>query len=108
MSHLISRRELLKRAGVVGPAAVVPAHHLPQDGLAFAPPQAAPAREPLEHLTATESNVLDAIVARIIPSDARGPGAKEARAARYIDRALGGALTSSRPAYAAGLAAVEQ
>jgi len=119
MSHLISRRELLKRAGVVGAAAVVPAHHLPQDGLAlvpsehqrvegFAPPQAAPAREPLEHLTATESDVLDAIVARIIPSDARGPGAKEARAARYIDRALGGALASSRPAYAAGLAAVEQ
>ena len=108
MSHLISRRELLKRAGVVGAAAVVPAHHLPQDGLGFAPPQAAPVREPLEHMTATESDVLEAIVARIIPSDARGPGAKEARAARYIDRALGGALASSRAAYAAGLAAVEQ
>jgi gluconate 2-dehydrogenase gamma chain len=52
--------------------------------------------------------VLEAIVARLIPSDARGPGAKEARAAHYIDRALGGALASSRQLYAAGLAAVEQ
>ncbi|PYR66348.1 MAG: hypothetical protein DMF88_16665 [Acidobacteria bacterium] len=41
-------------------------------------------------------------------SDARGPGAKEARAAHYIDRALGGALASSRTLYAAGLAAVEE
>jgi gluconate 2-dehydrogenase gamma chain len=110
MSKLISRRELLKRAGVMGAAAVVPAgaHHPPPSDAAFAPPQAASAREPLEHLTATESDALEAIVARLIPTDARGPGAKEARAARYIDRALGGALASSRPAYAAGLAAVEQ
>ena len=110
MSKLISRRELLKRAGVAGVAAVVPvtADKRPQQGPAFAAPQAAAAREPLEHLTAMESDVLEAIVARLIPSDARGPGAKEARAAHYIDRALGGALASSRTLYAAGLAAVEQ
>jgi gluconate 2-dehydrogenase gamma chain len=54
-----------------------------------------------------ESDVLEAIVARIIPTDANGPGAREARAARYIDRALGGALVSSRPLYGAGLAAVD-
>ena len=111
MAQLISRRELLKRAGIAGAAAVVPAaaHHLPHDGLALAAPQtAAPAREPLEHLTATESDVLEAVVERLIPSDAHGPGAKEARAARYIDRALGGALASSRPLYTTGLAAVEQ
>ncbi|PYR73711.1 MAG: hypothetical protein DMF87_25050 [Acidobacteria bacterium] len=110
MSKLISRRELLKRAGVAGVAAVVPvtADKRPQQGPAFAAPQAAAAREPLEHLTAMESDVLEAIVARLIPSDARGPGAKEARAAHYIDRALGGALASSRTLYAAGLAAVEE
>ena len=48
------------------------------------------------------------MVARIIPTDANGPGAREARAARYIDRALGGALASSRPLYSVGLAAVDQ
>jgi gluconate 2-dehydrogenase gamma chain len=66
------------------------------------------AKEPLETLSATESDTLEAIVARLIPTDADGPGATEARAARYIDRALSGALAPSRPAYAAGLAAVEQ
>ena len=70
-------------------------------------PQTAASREPYEHLTAMESDVLEAMVARIIPSDANGPGAREARAARYIDRALGGALASSQPLYGAGLAAVD-
>jgi gluconate 2-dehydrogenase gamma chain len=53
-------------------------------------------------------DILDAVVARLIPSDEHGPGAVEARAAHYIDRALGGALTSSRSAYTAGLAALDQ
>lgn len=70
-------------------------------------PQGVPSREPYEHLTAMESDVLEAMVARIVPTDANGPGAKEARAARYIDRALGGALASSRPRYGTGLAAVD-
>ena len=65
-------------------------------------------REPLENLTATEADLLEAIVARLIPTDANGPGATEARAAHYIDRALGGALASSRQAYTAGLAALDR
>src|SRR5258705_11496886 len=64
--------------------------------------------EPLETLTASEMDLLDAIVARLIPTDAHGLGAAEARAAHYIDRALGGALVSSRQAYAAGLAALDR
>jgi gluconate 2-dehydrogenase gamma chain len=66
------------------------------------------AREPLESLTASEADLLDAIVARLIPTDANGPGATEARAVHYIDRALGGALASSRQAYTAGLAALDR
>jgi gluconate 2-dehydrogenase gamma chain len=110
MSTVISRRELLKRAGLAGAAAVVPigARHVPERSIAGDAAQTAAAREPLEHLTAAESDVLEAIVARLIPSDGIGPGAKEARAARYIDRALGGALAASRQSYAAGLAAVDQ
>ena len=46
-------------------------------------------------------------MARLIPTDANGPGATEARAARYIDRALGGALASSREAYRSGLSAID-
>jgi hypothetical protein len=112
----ISRRDLLKRAAVVGVAPIArpfqgrddrgaesPALHEP----AFSP-QPARAREPLETLTAGEMDILDAVVARLIPTDANGPGATEARAAHYIDRALGGALAPSRPAYTSGLAALDR
>ena len=65
-----------------------------------------PRREALETLTSAESETLEAIVARLIPSEASGPGAAEARAAHYIDHALAGPLASSREAYGAGLAAL--
>jgi gluconate 2-dehydrogenase gamma chain len=99
----VSRRELLRSAGLAagmaGAAAALPATALAQT--------AALQRGPLETLTEAEADTLDAIVARLIPSDASGPGATEARAARYIDRALGGFLASSREAYRVGLAGVE-
>ena len=119
----ISRRDLLKRAGAIGAAAAVPgdvARRLqPSDTTAEAErsgealardvhEMAGAAREPLENLTATEADLLEAIVARLIPTDASSPGATEARAAHYIDRALGGALASSRQAYTAGLAALDR
>jgi gluconate 2-dehydrogenase gamma chain len=113
----ISRRDLLRRAAAVGAfSAVAPADAGPREGagealgvpVSPAASQAAPTRrEALEHLTATEMDLLEAIVARLIPSDATGPGATEARAAHYIDRELGGALASSRQAYTAGLAALD-
>lgn len=112
---LLSRRELLKRAGIMGAAAAVPvglfapaAAAAPAGGsLETLTAAAAPARESFETLTAAESDTLEAIAARLIPTDQHGPGAAEARAAHYIDRALGGALSSSRAAYSAGLAAVD-
>jgi gluconate 2-dehydrogenase gamma chain len=108
----ISRRDLLKRAAVVGVAAVPsdvarPFQGRDDGGPAHEHGMAAP-REPLENLTAAEADLLDAIVARLIPTDANGPGATEARAVHYIDRALGGALAPSRPAYTAGLAALDR
>ena len=111
----ISRRDLLKRAAVVGAAAVPADVARPFQGRDDVGPErpavhdgmAAP-REPLENLTAAEADLLEAIVARLIPTDATGPGATEARAVHYIDRALGGALASSRQAYTAGLAALDR
>lgn len=99
--HEISRRDLLKRAAVAG--AVVAAPGCAPTGQVLTTP--GPVR--FETLTQSESDVLEAIVARLIPTDENGPGATEARAALYIDRALGDALASSRDAYAAGLAAVD-
>jgi gluconate 2-dehydrogenase gamma chain len=99
----ITRRDLLKGIAVAGVAARA------VDGSA-GPAKAGPyaAAGPLETLTVGEGDLLDAVVARLIPSDALGPGAKEAGATRYIDRALAGALSSSRQAYTAGLAALDR
>ena len=116
----ISRRDLLKRAAVLG--AATPVLHEPDVARPFPPSREATAdhhslgdggqgrdrgREPLENLTAAEMDILDAVVARLIPTDANGPGATEARATHYIDRALGGALAPSRAAYTSGLAALD-
>jgi gluconate 2-dehydrogenase gamma chain len=101
----------LKRAGAAGAALTIPlpAAVLAEAAAAGTQPAATTAirREPLEALTAAESDLLEAVCARLIPTDA-SPGAREARAAHYIDRALAGALAGSREAYAAGLAALDR
>jgi gluconate 2-dehydrogenase gamma chain len=61
----------------------------------------------LVSLTAAEAKALRAIISRIMPLDENGPGALEARADRFIDRALAGALKNQKAAYSAGLAAVD-
>ncbi len=96
-----SRRDIFKLAGA---ATAVGTSGFAQAQSAPAP---APHREALETLTAAEADILEAFCARLIPSDANGPGAKEARAAHYIDRALGGALASAREAYRSGLMALD-
>jgi gluconate 2-dehydrogenase gamma chain len=88
---------MLRRSAVLGAVAAVPAEVLGQAARAA----------PYANLSAAEAATLEAIVARLIPRDANGPGALEAGAARYIDGALGNALAAQRPAYAAGLAALE-
>jgi gluconate 2-dehydrogenase gamma chain len=103
----VSRRDLFKTVGAGAAAAVAAAPLAPSTAVAQAHPAAAPQLEALETLTATEADILEAICARLIPSDEDGPGAAEARAAHYIDRALTGPLRMSRDAYAAGLAAVD-
>jgi len=110
----LTRRELLKQAGFAGAAAAIvpttaiaPAHAAPASAAGQAG-AAAITREPLEALTAAEADVLEATCARLIPTDANGPGATEARAAHYIDRALAGFLAPNRQAYAAGLAAIDR
>jgi gluconate 2-dehydrogenase gamma chain len=97
----LSRRDLLKRAGVAGAVATVPASLTAHEA------QAVEQLEQLGHFTSAEATTIDAIVERLIPSDGNGPGAKEARVARYIDRALAGELSAFRDVYAAGLEQVE-
>jgi gluconate 2-dehydrogenase gamma chain len=90
MTTFISRRDLLKTAAVIPLA------------------RAFQTNAPPEVLAPRDMEILNAVAARLIPSDALGPGAVEAGATHYIDRALGGALASSRQAYASGLAALDR
>jgi gluconate 2-dehydrogenase gamma chain len=97
----ISRREMLQRLGATLGAATV----LPLPAAVRVRAQTAISAS-FVSLNAAEADTLRAIVARLIPSDANGPGALDARADRYIDRGLAGALKASRPAYVTGLANV--
>ena len=96
-----TRRDALRLAGG---ASVLGASGLAQ---AQGATTSQPVREALETLTAAEADILEAFCARLIPTDANGPGAREARAAHYIDRALGGALASAREIYRSGLMALD-
>jgi gluconate 2-dehydrogenase gamma chain len=105
----LTRRALLKLAG--SGAAAAAASTTADRSEAGAQPQARrsrPAREPLRALAAHEADLLDRIAELLIPSDELGPGATEAMAVRYIDRALAGALAEQREAYRVGLAALDR
>ena len=113
--RIISRRDLL-RTGLAGAAAAaVPLNARAAPAAPIESPRSPSAvaaaethaPEAWQTLSASEAATLEAVTARLIPSDANGPGALEAHAARYIDRALAGALSASRPAYTAGLAAID-
>ena len=99
----VSRRELLRRAGLYGSALVA----LPELSRVLTFRRELFAQTPAPALAASERATLAAICARIIPTDDIGPGAAEAHAADYIDHALSGALAGSRQAYAKGLAAID-
>ncbi|HZR23013.1 MAG TPA: gluconate 2-dehydrogenase subunit 3 family protein [Vicinamibacterales bacterium] len=99
MTTFISRRELLK-AAAMAPVGRVLWTRLDAGSQG-------PGLQP-GTLTSREMEILNAIAGRLIPNDELGPGAVDAGVTHYIDAALGGALSSSRPAYAAGLAAVDK
>jgi gluconate 2-dehydrogenase gamma chain len=55
-----------------------------------------------------EARTVDALADRIIPGDAGDPGAREAGAVVYIDRALAGAYDNLQPLYQSGLRELDQ
>jgi gluconate 2-dehydrogenase gamma chain len=98
----LSRRELLRRAGLSGTAMLA----MPDLGRVLLM-----SRGPLAQtrtLPAAAFATLHAVCARLIPTDDQGPGATEAHAAEFIDRSLRGVFTVSRADYAQGLAAIDR
>ena len=98
----VSRREILKRAGVAGTAILA----LPDLGRVL--PGTAAVVSQTRTLTAGAFATLHAVCARLIPTDENGPGATEAHAAEYIVRALSGPLAAARSDYKLGLAAIDR
>jgi gluconate 2-dehydrogenase gamma chain len=102
----ISRRELLKSAALLPAAAVVattaPIRFVPQTmppAGGRAPDYTAPAQG---FLDTAEKAFVEAAVARIIPADDLGPGAKEAGVAEFIDRQLAGPYGAAETWYMQG------
>ena len=100
----LSRGELLKRATVLGAAAAVPAAVATEPALAE---EELAQLQQLKALSPSESTTIAAICDRLIPSDATGPGAREANVVRYIDRSLAGDLAPFRGAYTAAVVALD-
>ena len=111
-SSKITRRELLKAAGA---AALIPSSLATTSGTAklildvvAEGSMAVPPRVPLMNLTARETEILAAMVDRLIPSDELGIGALEADTLGYIDRTLSEAASDSIEAYRTGLTALDR
>ena len=103
----LSRRALLGRVSAAGAFVALTDVLPPGASVADAQTRRPATRGALEAFTPAEADTLEAITARLIPSGTDGPGAAEAGAAIYIDRALAGALANLRDAYRAGLASVD-
>jgi gluconate 2-dehydrogenase gamma chain len=104
MTDPTSRRAFLAAAGAAGITLVLADLAGVDEALAHA--QHAVRQDPrpgFEILSPTDAADLEAVMCRIIPSD-DGPGAKEAGAVYFADKALGTFLAEHKDAVAGGLA----
>lgn len=108
-----SRRQVLKALTWALPGAALAGKSLdagaapPADAATSAPPAPAGAAAGAEHpawrfFNADEAALVDALVARLIPADELGPGAREAGVTAYIDGQLAGAWGAGEQLYRAG------
>ena len=118
----VHRRRLLQSGGIVASSALVGATFISDRTLAGANSSGSgvslPATAPgiinavqddtsPHALSDEEMTTLRAVVGRLIPTDALGPGADEAGVHIFIDRGLASANAAQLPAYQAMLAALE-
>ncbi len=110
-SRLLSRGEFLKRGVAIGAVIAVPAIGTAHVGGASAATVSATELGRRSALGPDESALLVAMVERLVPKDAYGPGGNEAGAAAYIEKSLGGGLagglSGAASLYSSGLAAVD-
>ena len=102
----LSRAEVIKRAGRLGAVAALPTGAIGAVGTTTAD-AAVEAASALRALSPAEAATLEAVLERLLPSDATGPGAKEANVLRYVDWSLAGELSMFRAPYATALSALD-
>lgn len=109
MPDIESRRAFLRAALAAG-AAWATTDLLPvEDALAYAAQQAAaPSRPSFAALTPEQGAALDAMAGRLIPAVDGRPGARDAGAVFFIDRALATFNTSARAMYVEGVADLDR
>jgi len=109
VSDLQTRRSFLRAAMAAGASWAAASLVDVEDALAFAGQQAsAPAAAPPAALTPAQAAVLAALVSRIIPAVDGRPGAREAGAQFFIDRALATFNAGQKPMYVAGIADLDR
>jgi gluconate 2-dehydrogenase gamma chain len=105
MIDLQNRRSFLRAAMAAGVAWAAADLVDVEEALAYAVQQAAPGAPTVPPaFDAAQGAVVDALVGRLIPAVDGRPGAREAGAARFIDRALATFNASQKKAYVDGLA----
>ncbi len=97
MAFRTKRRDFLKAAAALVPAGTVAPGLIPEARAASAPEIPSGA-----YFTAAEKAWIEAAVARLIPADELGPGAKEAGVADFIDHQLAGPYGSADTWYMNG------
>jgi gluconate 2-dehydrogenase gamma chain len=102
----VTRRIFLKGSGAAALGAAFAACRAPAPDQVTIPLVPRPATPPpdgvLRFLTTQEAEVLEALTARLIPSDDDGPGAREAGAVSYIDQILDRFDSFMEPIYLEG------
>jgi gluconate 2-dehydrogenase gamma chain len=100
----LSRGQLIKRGGAIAAVAAIGA---PVAGSPAPAEAEALLVTQLKALSPEQAQTLEAVLERLIPTDATGPGAKEANVLRYIDWSLAGDLVVFKAPYVAALAAID-
>jgi len=99
----LTRRDMLRSGAAAGSAAVVswltPRRALAETG-SLLPPPVTPGQ--FSYFTQAEITFVDAAVARLIPADELGPGAKEAGVTFFIDQQMAGPFGRAETWYMQG------
>jgi gluconate 2-dehydrogenase gamma chain len=103
MNELHDRRAFLRAAATAGAAGAAADLLDVEEALAWAGQQPAAARA-TSALTSAQSLVIEAVASRVIPSVDGRPGAREAGAVHFIDRALATFNAAQKPVYVEGIA----